>query len=105
MILGLGSTTFRQGLDPLLQNAKAQKIILSHVVTVALIREGVKSPNLPGGTITYGGLDEKNCDPKVSYIPAWLNDDPSVVTMDGMSFGSYQAKGVSWTASLGLTAT
>ncbi|KAH7678256.1 aspartic protease, partial [Aphelenchoides avenae] len=101
----LGSTTFGTGLVPLLQNAKAQKVIPSHVVTVALIREGVKSPDLPGGTVTYGGVDGKNCDPKVSYVPAWQNDDPTILTMDGVSFGSYQSTDVSWTASIALTST
>lgn len=104
LISGLGSTTFGTGLVPLLENAKAHGLITSHVVTVALIREGVDSPDLPGGTITYGGVDKTNCDPRISYIPA-SSGDPSVLTVDGMSFGIFQATDVSWTASLELTTT
>lgn len=77
-------------MTPLLSNAKQQGVIQRNVVTVALIRETSESPDLPGGTITYGDVDMKNCAPNVKYIPA-MDDDPTIVTLDRVSFGGFEA--------------
>lgn len=106
LVLDPGTELYgQQGLVPLLKSAERQKVIASNVVTVALRREGVNSPDLPRGTITYGGLDEKNWGPKVSYIPALSGGDPSSLPMYGLSFGSFQAAKANWTISLGFDAT
>ncbi|KAH7716277.1 aspartic protease 2 [Aphelenchoides avenae] len=104
-VLGIGpAKSALPGMWPLLFNAKQQGVIQKNVVTVALIREGIQSPDLPGGTITYGDVDTKNCGQDVKYIPA-MDKDPSVVSLDRVSFGGFEAKrpgGDVWKADFGI---
>ncbi|KAH7718268.1 aspartic protease [Aphelenchoides avenae] len=98
------------GIVPPLVNAKKQGVIEKNVVSIALIREGTESPDLPGGTVTYGAADTKNCDAVMSYIPATEVGlgDPSVLPLQGINFGNLQARpevNVAWTAYIGLGAT
>ncbi|KAH7721246.1 aspartyl protease-like protein [Aphelenchoides avenae] len=68
------------------------------------MRDGVDSPDLPGGTITYGGVDTNNCDSKVTYIPA-ADDDPSELPLARISFGAFEEKSAKWTATLSFDGT
>ncbi|KAH7694403.1 aspartic protease, partial [Aphelenchoides avenae] len=107
-VLGIGSPSFAvQGITPLLDNAKQQGAIQKNVVTVALIREGIQSPDLPGGSITYGGVDTKYCGPNVTYIRP-LDKVPSIVSLDRVSFGGFEAPrpaGTEWRAGLSFANT
>lgn len=90
-LLGIGVSYFLKGYVPPLLNAKNQGIIDKNVVTVALIREGLRSPDLPGGTITYGDVDAKNCGAVMAHLPA-LEGDPAFVSLEGLTFGSVRAQ-------------
>ncbi|KAH7716274.1 aspartic protease [Aphelenchoides avenae] len=104
-VLGIGpGKSALPGMWPVLYNAKQQGVIQRNVVTVALIREGVRSPDLPGGTITYGDVDTRNCDPNVEYIQA-MDKDPSILSLDRVSFNGFEAArtaGDVWTADFGF---
>ncbi|KAH7716270.1 aspartic protease 9 [Aphelenchoides avenae] len=92
------------GLWPLLYNAKKQGVIQKNAVTIALIREGIRSPDLPGGTITYGNVDTKNCAPNVKYMKA-IGNDSSIVLWDRGSFDGFEAPrptGDVWKADFGF---
>ncbi|KAH7709634.1 aspartic protease 9 [Aphelenchoides avenae] len=105
MPLGIGPAAFAlPGITPVLYNAKQQGVILKNVVTLALIREGIRSPDLPGGTVRYGDVDRKNCGPNVKYIPA-MDGDPSMAPLDRVSFGGFEAPrhaGDVWKADFGF---
>ncbi|KAH7716271.1 aspartic protease 2B [Aphelenchoides avenae] len=107
-VLGVGQALLGlPGITPLLYNAKQQGVIQRNVVTLALIREGIRSPDLPGGTITYGDVDIKNCGQTVTYIQA-MDNDPSVLSLDGVSFGGFEAPrpaGDVWRADFGFENT
>lgn len=95
------------GVGPLL-NAKKQGIIAKNVVTIALIREGVHSPDLPGGTITYGDLDEKNCGAVTAYVSAFNEIEyPSDLSLEGISFGGVNEKpdALAWRGTLSFDTT
>ncbi|KAH7698510.1 CBN-ASP-6 protein, partial [Aphelenchoides avenae] len=102
-ILGLAPSSFNwPGVGPLV-NAKKQGIIAKNVVTIALIREGVHSPDLPGGTITYGDVDKKNCGDVAAYVPAFNeNGYPSDLSLEGITFGGVVEKpaAVAWRGDL-----
>ncbi|KAH7696638.1 aspartic protease 2, partial [Aphelenchoides avenae] len=106
-VLGIGPRSqdfVVPGITPLLYNAKQQGVIQKNVLTIALIREGIRSPDLPGGTITYGDVDNKNCGPNVKYIQA-MEKDPSILSLDDVSFGGFQAPrpgGEEWVADFGF---
>ncbi|KAH7716276.1 aspartic protease 2B [Aphelenchoides avenae] len=104
-VLGIGPAAFAvPGISPLLYNAKQQGVIQKNVVSVALIREGIRSPDLPGGTITYGDVDTKNCATNVKYIQA-MDNDPSIASLDRVSFGDFEAPrpaGDVWKADFGF---
>ncbi|KAH7710866.1 aspartic protease 9, partial [Aphelenchoides avenae] len=91
-------------MTPLLYNAKQQGVIQKNVVTVALIREGSGSQDLPGGTITYGDVDTKNCDPNVKYMKA-TDKDLSTMSLDAFSLGGFETARPTadvWKANLGF---
>ncbi|KAH7695060.1 aspartic protease 2B, partial [Aphelenchoides avenae] len=95
------------GVGPLV-NAKKQGIIAKNVVTIALIREGVNSPDLPGGTITYGAADKKNCGDVTAYVPAFNeNGYPSDLSLEGITFGGVNEKpaAVAWRGDLSFETT
>ncbi|KAH7705407.1 aspartic protease [Aphelenchoides avenae] len=104
-VLGIGPAAFAvPGIAPLLYNAKQQGVIQRNVVTLALIREGIRSPDLPGGTITYGDADTKNCDPNVKYMKV-IDNDPSIASLERVSFGGFEAPrpaGEVWKADFGF---
>lgn len=105
LLSGIGPAAFAlPGITPVLYNAKQQGVILKNVVTLALIREGIRSPDLPGGTVRYGDVDRKNCGPNVKYIPA-MDGDPSMAPLDRVSFGGFEAPrhaGDVWKADFGF---
>ena len=53
---------------PPLVNAINQGLLASPIFTVYLFQSG-STEYIPGGTITYGGLDAKNCGAQVTWIP------------------------------------
>lgn len=75
---------------PLLLNAKQQGLVNHNMFTIALRRDGDASPNLPGGTITYGDVDTKNCGAIKAYVP-WSDFNPGYLPLDAVSFGGFQS--------------
>lgn len=91
---------------PLLVNAKQQGLVKNNMFTVALRRDGDASPNLPGGTITYGDLDTNNCGAVKAYIPS--RSGPAYLQLDALSFGGFQSTkpaGSTWEAVFSFSST
>uniref|UniRef100_A0A914YD27 Peptidase A1 domain-containing protein n=1 Tax=Panagrolaimus superbus TaxID=310955 RepID=A0A914YD27_9BILA len=67
-ILGLAFPSIdEEKSDPILFNAFKQGLLDKPIFTVYLQERGPKK-NVPGGFITYGGLDTEHCSPDVDYV-------------------------------------
>ncbi|KAH7721060.1 aspartic protease 2B [Aphelenchoides avenae] len=107
-VLGIGAGFDRNpGMIPPLVNAKQQGLVKHNMFTIALRRDGDASPNLPGGTITYGDVDTKNCGAIKAYIPS-SRFGYQQVSLDDLSFGGFQStrpSGTRWSATISFERT
>ena len=74
------------GADPVLINAMNQGLLDEPIFTVYYHARG-DEVNVPGGSITYGGLDTEHCSKDVDYVPL-TEEKWYKFKLDSVSYGS-----------------
>ncbi|CAD5221627.1 unnamed protein product [Bursaphelenchus okinawaensis] len=68
-IMGLGFPSLNKYGEPIFITAYKQGLVEKQMFTVWMHTVPFNSKGKIGGQITYGGVDEVNCSPQISYVP------------------------------------